>query len=228
MVPVYEKRATKRRRGKPGAKNGHAGVRRKTPPKIDRHVQHRLEFCPCCGGELLRCQRERKRIIEDIPQEITPIITEHTIHRDYCPACKKHVEPVVADAMPNATLGHNIIALSSWFHYGLGMTISQVQQILGSHLHTPVSAGGLLDGWRRLAAAIEPWYQQIAQEAKNSAVLHADETGWRVDGKPTGCGALAIIAVATTRSMPAADRRRCTSSSPCLQRNAGQRLLGRL
>ncbi len=63
------------------------------------------------------------------------------------------------------------------------MTISQVQQILGSHLHTPVSAGGLLDGWRRLAAAIEPWYQQIAQEAKNSAVLHADETGWRVDGQ---------------------------------------------
>jgi ribosomal protein L44E len=38
------------------------------------------------------------------------------IHRDYCPACKKHVEPVVADAMPNASLGHNIVALSSWFH----------------------------------------------------------------------------------------------------------------
>jgi hypothetical protein len=89
----------------------------------------------------------------------------------------------VADAMPNATLGHNVIALSSWFHYGLGITIGQVRDILGSHLHTSITAGGLLDGWRRLGATLEPWYQQIAQEAKDGAVLHADETGWRVNGR---------------------------------------------
>lgn len=183
MLPVHEKPARRRRRSKPGAKNGHKGSRRKTPARIDRQVEHRLEVCPCCGGQLQRCRRERKRIIEDIPQQITPLVTEHTIHRDYCPACKKHVEPLVPDAMPNAALGHNLVALSSWFHYGLGVTISQVQQILCSHLHTHLTAGGLLDGWRRLAAALEPWYQQIAQQARDSAVLHADETGWRVNGQ---------------------------------------------
>lgn len=183
MVPVYEKPTAKRRRRKPGAMEGHPGTRRKPPAKIDRKVDHRLEVCPCCGGELQRCKRQRRRIVEDIPQEITPVVTEHTVHRDYCPSCKKHVEPVVADAMPHATLGHHVIALSSWFHYGLGITIGQVRDILAGHLHTQVSAGGLVDGWRRLAAAIEPWYQQIAREAKDSAVLHADETGWRVDGQ---------------------------------------------
>jgi transposase len=183
MVPVYEKPATSKRRKKPGARDGHAGARRKTPEKIDQKVEHRLEICPCCGGELQRCKRQRTRIIIDIPQEITPVVTEHTVHRDYCPSCKKHVEPVVPDAMPNATLGHNVIALSSWFHYGLGVTISQVRDILGSHLHTQITAGGLLDGWRRLAESLEPWYEQIAQEAKGCAVLHADETGWRVDGQ---------------------------------------------
>jgi transposase len=183
MVPVYQKPATKRRRKKPGARDGHAGKRRKMPAKIDQRVEHRLEVCPCCGGALQRCKRTRKRVIEDIPQEITPIVTEHTVHRDYCPQCKKHVEPVVPDAMPNATLGHNVIALSSWFHYGLGVTIGQTRDILASHLHTDITAGGLLDGWRRLAAALQPWYQQVAQEIKDSAVLHADETGWRVDGQ---------------------------------------------
>lgn len=183
MVPVYEKPATPKRRKKPGARDGHAGTRRKTPAKIDQHVEHRLQVCPCCGGELQRCQRQRRRIIEDIPQEIMPIVTEHTVHRDYCPACKKHVEPVVPDAMPNATLGHNVIALSSWFHYGLGVTIGQVRDILASHLHSDISAGGLLDGWRRLAEALTPWHEQIAREAKDSAVLHADETGWRVNGQ---------------------------------------------
>jgi transposase len=184
MVPQYEKPAVdKKRRGKPGARDGHKGVRRKTPAKIDAAITHRLEVCPCCGGELQRCKRARTRIIEDIPDEIKPVVTQHTIHRDFCPSCKKHVEPVVPDAMPNATLGHHVIALSSWFHYGLGVTISQVQDILGSHLHTGITAGGLLDGWRRLAEALFPWYEQIAKEARAGAVLHADETGWRVDGQ---------------------------------------------
>jgi transposase len=183
MVPVYQKPATtKRRKKKPGAKVGHPGTRRKPPEKIDRQVEHRLDVCPCCSGPLQRCKRTRTRIIIDIPQEITPENTEHTIHRDYCPSCKKHVEPVVPDAMPNATLGHNVIALSSWFHYGLGVTVGQVRDILASHLHTDITAGGLLGGWHRLAEAMWPWYEQIGREAKGSAVLHADETGWRVDG----------------------------------------------
>jgi transposase len=183
MIPVYQKPPAPRRKKKPGAKPGHAGSRRKTPGKIDERVEHRLEACPCCGGELQRCKRTRTRIIEDIPQEITPVVTEHTIHRDYCPSCKKHVEPVVPDAMPNATLGHHVVALSSWFHYGLGVTIGQVRDILGSHLHTDITAGGLLDGWQRLAETLFPWYEQIGREARAGAVLHADETGWRVDGE---------------------------------------------
>ncbi len=183
MVPVYQKPQTSQRKKKPGAKRGHEGSRRKTPEKIDARVEHRLEVCPCCGGPVQRCKRKRTRIIEDIPSQITPVVTEHTIHRDYCPACKKHVEPVVPDAMPNATLGHHIVALSSWFHYGLGVTIGQTIDILASHLHTEISAGGLVDGWRRLAEALFGWYEQIAIEAKSGAVLHADETGWRVDGQ---------------------------------------------
>jgi transposase len=183
MIPVYQKPPAPRRKKKPGAKPGHAGSRRKTPEKIDEHVEHRLEVCPCCGGELQRCKRTRTRIIEDIPQEIAPVVTEHTIHRDYCPSCKKHVEPVVPDAMPNATLGHHVVALSSWFHYGLGVTIGQVRDILGSHLHAEITAGGLLAGWQRLAETLFPWYEQIGREARAGAVLHADETGWRVDGE---------------------------------------------
>jgi transposase len=182
MVPVYAKPAVKRRRKKPGAKDGHPGSRRKTPPRIDARVGHRLEVCPCCGGGLQRCPRTRTRLVEDIPEQITPVVTEHTIHRDYCPNCRKHVEPVVPDAMPNATLGHHVVALSSWFHYGLGITIGQTRDILGSHLHAEVTAGGLADAWGRMAGALRPWYEQIGDELRTTACLHADETGWRVDG----------------------------------------------
>ena len=185
MVPIYTKPNTPKRRKKPGAKEGHPGHRRKAPARIDEHKKHRLKSCPCCGGPLQRCQRKRTRTIEDIPEEIEPVVTEHTIWRDYCPTCKKHVEPVVPDALPRATIGHYLIALTAWLHYGLGVTIDQIVDILGYHLQTELTPGGLIDAWRRLSEILVAWYDQIAEEAKNSTHLHADETGWRINGQ--GC-----------------------------------------
>ncbi len=183
MVPVYAKPNKSKRHKKPGAKPGHRGVRRERSVKIDERKTHRLECCPHCEGKLQRCDRSRTRIIENIPEVIQPVVTEHTIHRDYCPKCKKHVEPVVPDAMPKATLGHQVIALTSWFHYGLGLTIDQVVDILGYQLQTKLTSGGLVDAWRRLAEVLRVWYEQIGEQAKASAHLHADETGWRVNGQ---------------------------------------------
>jgi hypothetical protein len=121
-------------------------------------------------------------MIEDILKDMRAEVVGHTIHRDYCPNCNKHVEPVVVEAMPNADIGHRSVALSSWLHYGLGVTIEQIRQIFGYHLQTHLSAGGLVAMWQHLARILEPWYRQIAQEALKSGVLHADETGWRVNG----------------------------------------------
>jgi len=183
MVPIYTKPSASKRRKQPGARPGHPGNRRPAPTRIDQRESHRLKCCPCCGGRLQRCDRKRTRIIEDIPEEIQPKVTEHTLWRDYCPNCKKHIEPVVTDAMPNAALGHQVVALTSWHHYGLGLTIEQIISILDNHLQTRLSAGGLADAWRRLAEALEPWYEQLAEEALRSAMLHGDETGWRVNGQ---------------------------------------------
>lgn len=184
MVPIYTKPNTrKRRKKKPGARDGHDGARRARPTKIDRRETHRLKCCPHCRSKLRQCSRSRTRIIEDIPETIEPVVTEHTIHRDYCPQCKKHVEPIVADAMPRATLGHEVIALTSWFHYGLGLTIDQVVDILDYKMQTTLTAGGLIDAWRRLAEVLGAWHEQIGEEARDCSHLHADETGWRVNGQ---------------------------------------------
>ena len=185
MVPIHTKPNTPKRFKKPGARKGHPGCRRTRPARIDRRKTHRLKRCPCCGGRLQRCAHKRTRIIEDIPEEIQPVVTEHTIHRDYCPKCRKHVEPVVPDALPRATIGHHLIALTAWLHYGLGVTIDQIIDILSYHLQTELTPGGLIDAWRRLSEILLEWYEQIGQQAKNSAYLHADETGWRVNGQ--GC-----------------------------------------
>jgi hypothetical protein len=180
--PIYTKPPAPKRKAKGGAKPGHVGARRPTPQQVDRRQEHRLEVCPDCGGPLQRCRRKRTRTVEDILADLKTEVTEHTIHRDYCPACRKHVEPAVPDALPNATIGHNLTALTGWLHYGIGVTTRQVMDLVGIHLHTRLSAGGLISMWHRLGEVFTPWYQQIADSARHSAVLNADETGWRVNG----------------------------------------------
>lgn len=183
MVPPYQKPTTHSRCKRPGQKAGHTGTRRPTPKRIDQQRTHRLERCPDCGGPLKRCEQTRTRYTEDIPKDITPVVTEHTIHRDWCPRCRKHVEPVVPDALPKATLGNRVLVLSAWLHYGLGNTLSQIIEIFNHHLQIKLTGGGLIQMWYRLQAILFGWYAQIQAEAMTSAVLHADETGWRVNGK---------------------------------------------
>jgi transposase len=183
MIPAYQKPPVPKRRKRPGRKAGHPGSRRPTPERIDQRQEHRLPRCPVCGGRLQRCTDTRTRYIEDIPQGIRPVVTEHVIHRDWCPHCKKRVEPVIPDALPGAMLGNRTLVLSAWLHYGLGNTLSQIIDVFNYHLQLKLTPGGLVQMWYRLQELLHPWYQQLQAEALASAVLHADETSWRVAGK---------------------------------------------
>ena len=93
------------------------------------------------------------------------------------------MEPRIPDALPGSTLGNHVLVLSAWLHYGLGNTLSQVVDVFNYHLQIKLTPGGLIQQWYRLQEILYPWYQQMQAEALHSAVLHADETGWRVDGK---------------------------------------------
>lgn len=184
MVPVYAKPTIKPKRDKrPGRPAGHEGAHRAVPDRIDQTKEHRAPQCPDCGGPLKRGPRTRTRYTEDIPENIQPVVTEHVIHRDWCPHCRKHVEPTVSDALPGATIGNRTLILSAWLHYGLGHTLSQIVEVFNHHLQFKLTPGGLVAMWHRLAALLYAWYRQIQREVLDSALLHADETGWRVNGK---------------------------------------------
>lgn len=182
-VPPYAKAPAERRHGKPGAREGHQGRRRPKPPPDERVKIEELKICPECESQVRPATRWRTRTIEDMPDEARVKATEYSIPSHWCPCCKKHVEPRVSAAFPKATIGNNLTAMTVVFHYGLGLTIDQTRDVLLSPLRTRVSAGGLADLWRRVAEVLVPWYERIGREARRSATLHADETGWRVNGR---------------------------------------------
>jgi transposase len=183
QAPPYVKAPRQKRSRPKGARPGHQGRRRAAPARIDRREEHVLQQCPSCKGPLARCRSRRTRLIEDIPRDIQPQVTEHTIPRYWCSACAKHVEPVVPDALPGSQIGLRVCVLSAWLHYLLGTTLSHLVEVFNFHLHFQLSAGGLVHMWQRLREILLAWYVRIQEQALQSAVLHADETGWRVNGK---------------------------------------------
>ena len=183
--PPYAKPNQKKnqRRKKNGRKKGHQGSRRTTPEHIDRTVVHRADCCPDCGGKLNECSDTRDRLIEDIPETTRIEVVRHVIHRDWCPVCRKTVEPVVTEALPKASIGNGILVLCAWLHFSLGNTISQILEVFNYHLQFKMSPGGLVQMWHRLADILYSWYEEIIEDIQNAGVLHGDETGWRVNGK---------------------------------------------
>jgi hypothetical protein len=183
QTPPYVKPTAKGRKKAKGAAPGHPGRRRPTPERIDRREEHPLSACPDCHGPVRPCRGSRTRVVEDIPADVSPVVTEHTIHRYWCPHCRATVEPTVPDALPGSTIGLRVVALSAWLHYLLGVTLAQIVDVFNFHLRFKLSAGGLVQMWRRLREILAAWNDEIRTQALQSAVLHADETGWRVDGE---------------------------------------------
>lgn len=184
MVPLYLKPASRKRRKKPGRRKGHPGVSRKSPHQIDREQVHSLERCPDCGTPFNKPPvRSYSRIIEDIPEAIRPETVKHTVHGYWCGKCHKLVYPTITDALPNAMLGLRAIVFSAWLHYGVGISVSNLVKMMSTFFHFQISAGGLTQAWKNLAAILEGFYEELGRQVAECSVLHADETGWRLNGK---------------------------------------------
>jgi transposase len=182
MTPTYLKPKPERRPKRPGRKKGHDGVCRIQPQEVDHFKEHTLERCPDCHTPLKEPIKKYKRYTEDIPPLENPEVTEHTVHGYWCPQCKKIVFAPVADALPNAMIGLRLVVFTAWLHYLVGISVNNILRILSVVCRFKISAGGLTQAWKNLSILLEPMYHDIGQRISTSAVLNADETGWRLNG----------------------------------------------
>ncbi len=130
-IPPNAKPNTSGRKGgknkkKRGGQSGHPGRTRDPLPEPDRTRKHQLPCCPDCQGELRRTGQTRSRRNEDISEDLHPVLTEDIIHRDWCPNCKKQVEPKIPDVLPACTLGNRTLVLATLLHFLQGLTIGQI------------------------------------------------------------------------------------------------------
>jgi transposase len=181
MTPVYLKPSHKKRRKPPGRRKGHAGVARQKPTRIDQYEEHTLDHCPECQTPLGESVDTYQRYIEDLPP-VQPTVSEHTIHRYWCPQCKKIVSPFVTEALSNSRIGLRFLIFTAWLHYLVGVSVGNIVKTVSVFSSFKITPGGLTQAWKNLASLLMPLYDEIGRKVSQSAVLSADETGWRLNG----------------------------------------------
>jgi len=97
---------------------------------------------PAAARQRWRCTRTR--LIEGRLEDLHAVVIGHTIRRDYCPSCKKHVEPVVAAALPNAGFEYRLVRFANRRHYGLDVAFDWNIDLLRPDLRLRLSTGGLI------------------------------------------------------------------------------------
>ncbi len=170
---------------KHGGKFGHPGWFREKPKKIDRIEDVRLECCPECGSKDIAACRNKK-IDEHIQEDIILPTVETVLYRHheyYCKKCSKVVSSLGKDELANSYIGPKAKALAVFMRYAVKISERDVKNLLEKAFNLNIvhsSIAGFRDQIRRAGV---PLYTALKESLKKSPFIHADETGWKVDGK---------------------------------------------
>lgn len=171
---------------KRGGLFGHTGWFRKKPEKIDRIEEVRLQSCPDCGSESIT-ECNNKKIDEHIQEDIILPRVEAVLYRHheyYCPHCKKVVSGVGKNELLNSYIGPKAKALAAFFRYGIKISERDTKALFEKVFNLNIVASSITGFRYQLKRAGSSLYQTLQESLKKGSFIHADETGWGVDGKP--------------------------------------------
>ena len=171
---------------RPGRRQGHQADLRPvpTPDQVDRVIDVPLDECPMCQAPLYD-QGQVVQYQTDLPP-IVPIITQFNIATGYCSCCRqywqgRHPEQI-SDAIGAAgnTLGPVVLTMAAEMKHRLGVSYRKICDFLQTYCHLQVCPGAFIRAEQRLADLARPTYDLLLEALRQSHVVHADETGWRV------------------------------------------------
>jgi transposase len=178
---------------KPGRKKGHAAALRPMPAKIDVHETVGVPIddfgkacCPECRSQLSDVEHHERLVEELVPAEV--VTTCYHTTSGWCPCCRKQVEsraenqPPAAD-LPHAQLGLNALATAMMMRVCYRMPLRQITRFFIQVPGLAISPGGIVKQIKRVAKWMEKQYHRLKLVIRAAGVVHADETGWRTNGK---------------------------------------------
>lgn len=163
-----------------GAQVGHKGYGRKkiTVSEADyvETVQSSVgDMCPNCGNPLTEKGFDDRVVFDSHPLTIQRII--YRLPKKYCNHCRSTFRPSAPGVLPKSLYGNQLIATATAMHYLHGIPMGRICEQIG------IGAGSLVEIFHNMAKLFHSVPQRLIEEYRQSSVRHADETGWRINGK---------------------------------------------
>jgi transposase len=173
---------------KPPAPKPKSERKRGGQPGHDKHERALIpteqcnEVVPCVPTECRRCGKELTGLdpepirhqVWELP-EIQPLVTEYQQHRLDC-SCGCATCGELPKGVPTGQAGPRLIAFAALLMACFRQSKRRAAQFLSMILNQPASAGWMVLLQNRAAEAVEPAYNELAEQLPEQPVLNIDES----------------------------------------------------
>jgi transposase len=179
-MPLKPNTPQEKEKKKPGARPGHKGFGRK---RFDACGADRVldveagigDVCPDCGGPLADKGTEERMVIESRPVKAQRLL--YRLRKKHCPCCRRSFRARAPAVLPKSLFGNQLIATAATMHYLHGIPMGRICEQIG------IDPGSLVEIFHHLGRLFSQVPQRLIEQYRQSPVKHADETGWRTNGK---------------------------------------------
>jgi len=145
--------------------------------------------CPECGGQLDRVAEEWATTT-DLVVNPQPRVRGYRVPVCRCRQCGKAVRGTAAGLAPDQVgatahrLGPGVKAAAHVLHYGVGVPVRKVPQVLKELTGISVTQSALTqDALRQAQGNIATPYERLRASMATAPAVYTDDTGWRVAGQ---------------------------------------------
>jgi transposase len=195
--PPWAKRTKSLRRPsgrRPGGQAGHRGATLRLAARPNRVIEHRPRECRHCHCALFESQvvrHLRQQVWEVVPAKLK--VTEHHIAVLRCSSCRKTTRGEFSGAVRSGVqYGPGVKARVLYLQQYQLLPYQRTSEVMRDLFDCQLSPGTVANIVRECAAGLVETELKIKQKLRRSAVIHADETGLRVNKR------LAYVHVAST------------------------------
>jgi transposase len=157
--------------------------RRRAAPTV--RVEHAYARCPTCDGPLAgRTVKRAREVIEVVPAPAA--VTEHAYLERRCPVCRGRWVPapgLAGEVVGRGRLGVGLLSLIATLREVGRWPVATIQWYLATVHRVRLSAGAIVAASASVAARAAPVVEEVRAAIRASPVVHADETGWRENGR---------------------------------------------
>lgn len=169
----------------PGGQPGHEGTTLRqvaTPDRVERHVPHRCVCgCDLAGQPVTRVERYQ---VFDLP-EPRMAVTEHQVNIKICPACEaecKGALPPEVSAAPTQ-YGPRVRALAVYLRVYQLLPYERLSALCRDVFGLSMSTASIEAAEVEADGHLQPFVEEVTAQLRAAPVAHADETGFRVEGR---------------------------------------------